>query len=98
MSCLCLAFTYRAWPVMGVLLSLMLNGSQVLADDLGQATSKLASGGAGVVYLAVGAGLPLLRDGKNAKTHTLRAVDSLASSLVISEGFKRLVQEQRPGG
>lgn len=89
-------FAHRSLPVIGVIVSLAMSGSQALADDLGQSSSKFASGTGAVLYLAVGTGLPLLRDGKNAKKHTLRALDSLASSLLLSEGAKRLVQEQRP--
>jgi membrane-associated phospholipid phosphatase len=40
--------------------------------------------------------LPLLRDGRQGTVHSLRAADAVGSSLVIAEGLKYLVKEQRP--
>jgi membrane-associated phospholipid phosphatase len=54
------------------------------------------SGTGSILYLAAGVGVPLLTDGKAGKTHSLRALDALTSSVLLSEGMKRLVQEKRP--
>ena len=49
-----------------------------------------------VLYVIAGVGAPLLEDGKAGKTHSLRALDALTSSVLVSEGMKSLVQEKRP--
>lgn len=54
------------------------------------------SGTGNILYLAAGVGVPLLTDGKAGKTHSLRALDALTSSVLLSEGMKSLVQEKRP--
>ncbi len=51
-----------------------------------------------VAYLALGVGLPLLRDGDKAHEHTLRAADSLVTSGLLTEVLKRLTRERRPDG
>ena len=58
--------------------------------------SDFFSGTGSILYLAAGVGAPLLTDGKAGKTHSLRALDALTSSVLISEGMKSLVQEKRP--
>lgn len=54
------------------------------------------SGTGTILYLAAGVGVPLLEDGKAGKTHSLRALDALTSSVLLTEGMKNLVQEKRP--
>ncbi len=61
-------------------------------DELG----KFASGTGSVLYLAAGVGWPLLTDGKAGKAHSLRTLDSLGTSVLVSEGLKALFQEKRP--
>ena len=58
--------------------------------------SDFFSGTGNILYLAAGVGVPLLTAGKAGKTHSLRALDALTSSVLISEGMKSLVQEKRP--
>ncbi len=83
------------WAICAAL-CLLWSCPQAIADDFGQSASKFASGSGAIIYLAVGTGIPLLRDGKEGKTHTLRSLDSLATSVLLSEGLKTLVREQRP--
>ncbi len=54
------------------------------------------SGTGNIVYLVAGVGVPLIEDGKSGRNHALRAVDALGTSVLLSEGFKRLFQEKRP--
>ncbi len=54
------------------------------------------SGTGNILYLAAGVGVPLLTDGKAGKNHSLRTLDALGTSVLISQGIKRLVQEKRP--
>lgn len=48
------------------------------------------------MFLAAGVGLPLLSDGHNGKNHSLRVLDALGTSVLLSEGLKNLVREKRP--
>lgn len=81
---------------------LMLCASGARADSLdllgkGTLTSeaKFASGTGNLLYLGAGVLLPLLEDGKQ---HSLRTVDALLTSTLITEGLKRLTHEERPDG
>ncbi len=58
--------------------------------------SKFASGTGNILYLAAAIGLPLVRDGSSGKGHTVRVVDSLATSLLVAEALKVTVREERP--
>lgn len=49
-------------------------------------------------FLAAGLALPLLRDGAQAQRHSLRTLDALASSFLLTEGLKASVRERRPDG
>ncbi len=78
-----------------VLLVPMLSPS-VQADSPARSASKFASGTGNIVFLAAGVGLPLLSDGHNGRNHSLRALDALGTSVILSEGLKNLVHEKRP--
>ncbi|MCW3099295.1 MAG: Membrane-associated phospholipid phosphatase [Chthonomonadaceae bacterium] len=54
------------------------------------------SGTGTILYIVAGVGAPLIEDGKVGKTHALRSLDALTSSVLLSEGMKSLVQEKRP--
>ena len=49
-----------------------------------------------IIYLAAGVGVPLIEDGRAGRNHALRGADALGTSVLLSEGFKRLFQEKRP--
>lgn len=70
--------------------------SGVRADSPARQASEFASGDGNILYLAAAVGLPLLTDGANGKNETLRAADSLGTSVLLSEGLKILVREKRP--
>ena len=65
-----------------------------VADGPGWA--KLASGSGSILYLAAGVLLPLERDGSKGREHTLRAMDSLAVSVALSEALKGITHVKRP--
>ena len=48
------------------------------------------------MFLAAGTGLPLIEDGKAGRNHSLRALDALITSELLSEGLKSLTREKRP--
>ena len=62
----------------------------------GQQVGNFFSGTGSILYLVAGVGAPLLEDGKAGKTRSLRALDAVTSSILLSEGMKSLVQEKRP--
>lgn len=66
------------------------------ADSPARQISKFASGDGNILFLAAGVGLPLLSDGHDGKNHSLRALDALGTSVLLSEGLKVLVREKRP--
>ncbi len=66
------------------------------ADSPARQVSKFASGDGNILFLAAGVGLPLLSDGHDGKNHSLRALDALGTSVLLSEGLKVLVREKRP--
>lgn len=49
-----------------------------------------------ILFLAAGTGLPLVEDGKAGRNHTLRALDALTTSELLSYGLKSLTREKRP--
>jgi membrane-associated phospholipid phosphatase len=66
------------------------------ADSPARQASNFASGTGNLAYLVAGIGLPLLSDGSNGRSHSLRVMDSLGTSLLLTEGLKALVREKRP--
>ena len=54
------------------------------------------SGTGNILFLAAGVGVPLIEDGSAGRNHALRSADALGTSVLLSEGFKRLFQEKRP--
>lgn len=70
--------------------------SSTLAHGQGDRVAKFASGPGTLLYVSGGLLLPFLRDGDNAKMHGLRTFDSLATSLILSEGLKRATRVPRP--
>lgn len=49
-------------------------------------------------YLSLGTALPLATDGADGGRHAARAGDALAAALLLSEGLKRTIPEERPDG
>ncbi len=68
----------------------------VQADSPARSASKFASGSGNILFLAAGIGLPLLSDGHDGRNHSLRALDAVGTSVILSEGLKNLVHEKRP--
>ena len=66
------------------------------ADTPDHEVAKFASGDGNILYLAAGVGLPLLSDGHYGRTHSLRVLDGLGTSVLLSEALKNLVHEKRP--
>jgi membrane-associated phospholipid phosphatase len=68
----------------------------VHADSPARQASSFASGSGNILYLAAGIGLPLLSDGGQGRNHSLRVLDSLGTSVLLTEGLKGLIREKRP--
>lgn len=66
------------------------------ADSFDQDVSRIVSNEGTVIYLGTGVVLPLLLDGKNGKNQSLRALDSLGTSLIVCEGLKAVTDVKRP--
>jgi membrane-associated phospholipid phosphatase len=73
---------------------LTLSGS-ALADTTHDFAKFLSNGGT-VAFLVAGAALPLARDGRDSKEHTLRAMDGIGTATLASELTKMVVHERRP--
>lgn len=58
--------------------------------------AKFASGPAAIGYVALGVGLPLLRDGHAAKEHFWRGGEALGATIALTEAFKTLTHVPRP--
>jgi len=85
----------RPWLLAG-LLGWALAAPVAHASDTGRQIGNFLSGPGTIAYGVIGIGLPLLTDGPQGKNHTLRAIDSLGVSLLLSEGLKDLIKEKRP--
>jgi membrane-associated phospholipid phosphatase len=59
-------------------------------------TEYFLSNGGNLLYLSLGAGLPLLEDKGAGRGHTLRTLDAVATSAALAEGLKYLTREKRP--
>lgn len=59
---------------------------------------RAISDGGTPVFLVAAAALPLARDGKAARDHAIRAIDTLGTAFVASEALKSVVKERRPDG
>ncbi len=68
----------------------------VLAEPAGDDFSRFVSGTGSILYGTAGVVLPLLTDGPLGKEHALRVTDSLATSLLVCEGLKKVIRERRP--
>lgn len=80
-----------------LLLPLLFAGvSPVRADSPARKGAEFASGAGNILYLAAGIGLPLLTDGSQGRNHSLRALDAVGTSVLLTEGLKALVREKRP--
>lgn len=66
------------------------------ADSPERSAAKFASGNGNILYLAAGVGLPLLTDGADGRNHSLRALDAVGTTVLLTEGLKYLVREKRP--
>lgn len=79
-----------------LLLAFLLLLPPVHADSPARKGAEFASGAGNILFLAAGIGLPLLTDGSQGRNHSLRALDAMGSSVLLTEGLKALVREKRP--
>lgn len=77
-------------------LVLLLCGASVHSDSPARKASNFASGAGNIIFLAAGIGLPLITDGANGRNHSLRALDAMGTSVLLTEGLKSLFREKRP--
>lgn len=82
------ALLFRALGILVVCVPVVSNADQSWA--------KFATEGGNLIFLAGGALLPLARDGSSGREHTMRAFDSLAVALSLSEGLQRVTRVKRP--
>lgn len=80
---------------MGVLL---LFGSEVHAESSSVRAAKFASNEGNIIFLSLGVGINLLEDGDGGAQRSLRSLDSVLTSSLISEVLKKTVREERPDG
>ncbi|CAN5394366.1 hypothetical protein BH11ARM2_BH11ARM2_10500 [soil metagenome] len=60
--------------------------------------SAAVSGPFTYAYLAAGLASPLLRDGRAGRERSLRTLDALGSTFLLTEGLKSITRERRPDG
>jgi membrane-associated phospholipid phosphatase len=65
---------------------------------MSQQSAEFWSHGGNIAYLALGVGLPLLRDGERKNEYALRTADALATSALLAEVLKPIFKERRPDG
>jgi membrane-associated phospholipid phosphatase len=70
--------------------------SPASADSPRDREAKFASHGGTALFLVLGTFLPLVTDGSGGGRQTLRNIDALATSALLSEGLKYLTREKRP--
>lgn len=58
--------------------------------------SEFLSNTGNIAYLVAGVGLPLLEDGAQGKNHALRSLDAVGTTVILTEGLKFVVHEERP--
>jgi PAP2 superfamily len=68
----------------------------VQAQTANKGFSDFVSGAGTILYLGGGSLLPLLTDGADGGQHTLRVVDSLATSAALCTGLKSVISSPRP--
>ncbi len=71
-------------------------GAPAGADSPARKGAEFASGAGNILYLAAGIGLPLLTDGAQGRNHSVRAIDAVGTSVLLTEGLKALVRAKRP--
>src|SRR5689334_51541 len=82
--------------IIGVSLLIACSYRPCAAQSFDHQVSQFFSGTGSILFLAAGTGLPLIEDGKAGKNHTLRALDGLITSELLTEGLKSLTREKRP--
>lgn len=89
-------FRSKALSFAAVALSLTTLATPAHAESFDREASRFTSGTGTIIYLTTGVALPLLLDGENGKNHSLRALDSLGTSILLCEGLKEVTQVKRP--
>ena len=72
--------------------------SLAVAESFEQQETKFASGTGDIIFIAASAALPLLEDGDGGMQHTLRTLDAITTSSLMTEVLKKTVRERRPRG
>ena len=85
-----------SWAMAALLGAALLSPSTARAESGDRKVASFASGSGSIIFLAVGLGLPLLRDGGQGKSNAFRVADSLGTTLILTEGLKALTKEKRP--
>jgi membrane-associated phospholipid phosphatase len=67
-----------------------------LAGGFSHDEAQFASGAGNILYLTAGTLLPLAEDGPQGKEHAIRTLDAFGTSVLFSEGLKRVTHERRP--
>lgn len=87
------------WGPSGPVLALLL--ACVTAPARGASTARdvasFLSGAGNLAYLGAGVALPALTDHTNGTKHSLRVIDSVATSVAAAEILKLATHERRPG-
>lgn len=86
----------RLYPTLALALCAFPLAAPALADSPRDREANFASHSGNLIYLALGAFLPLATDGSGGKRQTLRNLDAVATSTLLCEGLKLLVREKRP--
>ena len=84
------------YSLAAVLLSVAALPAPALADSPRDREAKFASHQGNLLFLVLGTLLPLVTDGSSGGRQTLRNLDALATSSLLSSGLKYLVREKRP--
>ncbi|MBW4576787.1 MAG: phosphatase PAP2 family protein [Aphanothece sp. CMT-3BRIN-NPC111] len=86
----------KALSFAAIALSLTTIATPARAESVDREASSFVSGPGTIIYLTTGVALPLLLDGEDGKNHSLRALDSLGTSILLCEGLKEVTQVKRP--
>lgn len=83
-------YAVKRWPlVFGAVLTL---GSRAVC----QSDRGFISNAGTIGYVAAGLALPLVREGASGAQHSLRVLDALATTGLLTEGLKRVTRVRRP--
>jgi membrane-associated phospholipid phosphatase len=89
----------RSSPIFLIpLLACLAPSAPARAEATDHKIANFASFQGNLLYLGLGAALPLVEDGKDGRSHALRAVEATGISVAFSEILKQTIHERRPNG